>query len=166
MLHACGQIDIVQQKLNEITQKNNEQSVAKRRIMKTLIIRHQKIISFSQNIENLFSIIALMHFVSNTLVIVCLGFLIVVVSTLQYRNKSFFKYIRYISEFLVNRCPGRNNSVSKIRVILRSNLLRCFYILFCRRISQHKSQYAICAIKCTIMKIDYVTVYLLCYRAE
>ncbi|GAB1863041.1 Putative odorant receptor 22c [Camponotus japonicus] len=77
VLHACGQIDIVRQKLREITRKNIEPG-ATESIMNMLIIRHQKIISFSKNIENLFSIIALIHFVSNTLIICCLGFLIVV----------------------------------------------------------------------------------------
>ncbi|GAB1863047.1 Odorant receptor [Camponotus japonicus] len=77
VLHACGQIDIVRQKLNKITRKNIEQG-ATESIMKRLIIRHQKIISFSKNIESLFSTIALIQFISNTLVICCLGFIIVV----------------------------------------------------------------------------------------
>ncbi|KAF3054542.1 Odorant receptor 079, partial [Nylanderia fulva] len=77
VLHACGQIDIVRQKLSEITRKNIEQGITKS-IMKTLIVRHQRIISFSKNIEGLFSSIALIQFVSNTLVICCLGFLIII----------------------------------------------------------------------------------------
>ncbi|GAB1863044.1 Odorant receptor [Camponotus japonicus] len=77
VLHVCGQIDIVRQKLNKITRKNIEQGVNVSN-MKTLIIRHQKIISFSKNIESLCSGIALIQFVSNTLVICCLGFLIVI----------------------------------------------------------------------------------------
>ncbi|KMQ90720.1 odorant receptor 13a [Lasius niger] len=82
VLHACGQIDIVRQKLSEITRKNIERGVTES-IMKTLIVRHQRIISFSKNIEGLFSSIALVQFVSNTLVICCLGFLIVIVSAQQ-----------------------------------------------------------------------------------
>ncbi|XP_011251206.2 odorant receptor 13a-like [Camponotus floridanus] len=77
VLHVCGQIDIVQQKLNEITRQSIEQGAAKG-IMKKVIVRHQKIISFCNNIEGLFSNIALIHFVSNILVICCLGFLIVI----------------------------------------------------------------------------------------
>ncbi|EFN71823.1 Putative odorant receptor 13a [Camponotus floridanus] len=77
VLHVCGQIDIVRQRLNEITRKNIKQGVTVS-IMKTLIVRHQRIISFSKNIESLFSSIALVQFVSNTLVICCLGFLIVI----------------------------------------------------------------------------------------
>ncbi|EFN71824.1 Putative odorant receptor 13a [Camponotus floridanus] len=77
VLHVCGQIDIMQQKLNKVTRKNKEQDAAKN-IMKRLIVRHQKIISFAKDIENLFSTITLIHFISNTLVICCLGFLIVI----------------------------------------------------------------------------------------
>ncbi|KAM0736503.1 Odorant receptor 4 [Formica fusca] len=77
VLHVCGQIDIVRQKLSEITRKNIERGVTES-IMKTLIVRHQRIISFSKNIEGLFSSIALIQFVSNTLVICCLGFLMVI----------------------------------------------------------------------------------------
>ncbi|XP_018401528.1 PREDICTED: LOW QUALITY PROTEIN: uncharacterized protein LOC108778764 [Cyphomyrmex costatus] len=82
VLHVCGQIDIMRQKLSEITrknveQKNIEQGVNKN-VIKALIVRHQRIITFSKNIEDLYSNIALVQFVSNTLVICCLGFLIVI----------------------------------------------------------------------------------------
>lgn len=75
----CGQIDIMRQKLSEITQ-NIERDVNEN-IAKMLIVRHQKIISFSMNIETLFSNIALIQFVTNTLVLCSLGFVIVIVST-------------------------------------------------------------------------------------
>ncbi|XP_012063187.1 PREDICTED: odorant receptor 13a-like [Atta cephalotes] len=75
VLHACGQIDILRQKLSEITRKNTKQHMND--IAKILIIRHQKIISFSKNIETLFSNIALIQFVSITLVLCSLGFVIV-----------------------------------------------------------------------------------------
>jgi len=75
----------MRQKLSEITQKNlerkNIEQSVNESIVKTLIIRHQHIITFSKNIETLYSNIALIQFVSNTLVICCLGFLIVIVST-------------------------------------------------------------------------------------
>ncbi|XP_039310439.1 odorant receptor 13a-like isoform X2 [Solenopsis invicta] len=77
VLHACGQIDIMRQKLSEITGKNVERD-ANESVAKMLIVRHQKIISFSKNIETLFSNIALLQFVSNTLVLCSLGFLIVI----------------------------------------------------------------------------------------
>ncbi|XP_011870713.1 PREDICTED: odorant receptor 13a-like isoform X5 [Vollenhovia emeryi] len=77
VLHVCGQIDTVRQKLSEITRKDIKRD-ASESIVKMLIIRHQKIISFSKNIEAFFSNIALIQFVSNTLVICCLGFIIVI----------------------------------------------------------------------------------------
>jgi len=48
--------------------------------IKVLINRHQRIIDLSDNIEDLFSNMALLQFVWNTLVICCIGFLIVIVS--------------------------------------------------------------------------------------
>jgi hypothetical protein len=47
--------------------------------MKNLIGKHQKIIMFTENIESLYCYIALMQFVSNTLIICSIGFVIVVV---------------------------------------------------------------------------------------
>jgi hypothetical protein len=75
----------VRQKLGKITQKDIERGVTES-VVKTLVVQHQKIISFSNNIEALFSSIALIQFVSNTLVICCLGLLIIIVSNLKYHN--------------------------------------------------------------------------------
>ncbi|XP_071568964.1 odorant receptor 13a-like [Temnothorax nylanderi] len=77
VLHVCGQIDIIRQKLSEVTQKSIEQDINDS-VLKALIVRHQQIITFSKKIEALYSNIALIQFVSNTLVICCLGFLIVI----------------------------------------------------------------------------------------
>ncbi|KAM0736504.1 Odorant receptor 4 [Formica fusca] len=77
VLHVGGQIDIVREKLSKIRRTDIEQD-ASDSIVKTLIVRHQRIILFSKNIEALFSNIALVQFVSNTLVICCLGFIIVI----------------------------------------------------------------------------------------
>jgi len=90
ILHTSGQIDIVRQKMCEITQKDIERGESDS-MVKTLVVRHQKIISFSNNIEALFSNIALIQFVSNTLVICCLGFLIVIVSRLKYTQLPRYK---------------------------------------------------------------------------
>lgn len=48
--------------------------------IKALVRRHQRIIALSTDIESLFSYIALMQFLWNTLVICSLGFIIVSVS--------------------------------------------------------------------------------------
>lgn len=45
-----------------------------------LITKHQQIIIFSENIENLYTYIALMILLSDTLIICCLGFIIATVS--------------------------------------------------------------------------------------
>lgn len=74
-----GQIDIVRQKLSEITRKDVKRDV--NASIKMLIIHHQRITSFAKNIEAFFSNVALIQFVSNTMVICCTGFLIVIVST-------------------------------------------------------------------------------------
>lgn len=63
--------------LLEISPEKNEASLA---AIKILINRHQRIIDLSDNIEDLFSNIALLQFIWNTLVICCIGFLIVIVS--------------------------------------------------------------------------------------
>ena len=79
MLHIGGQIDLMQQKVEEIYLKNNKYNLPAI-ILRSLINKHHKIIAFSESIESLFSHIALMQFLSNTLIICCIGFLIVTVS--------------------------------------------------------------------------------------
>lgn len=79
VLHVCGQIDIVRQKLSEITRKNVKQDVNEN-IVKMIITRHQRIISLSKNIEAFFSNITFIQFLSDTFSIGCVGFLIVIVS--------------------------------------------------------------------------------------
>lgn len=54
-----------------------------------LITKHQRIIAFSRNIENLYTYIALILFISDTLIICCLGFIIVTVSNAD-KNLSRF----------------------------------------------------------------------------
>ncbi|GAB1863033.1 Odorant receptor [Camponotus japonicus] len=84
VLHVSGQIDIMCQELKEIPSifKSKEFST------KSLIERHQKIISLSNNIENYFSFIALLQFVWNSFVSCCLGFMIVISFDMNMENKS------------------------------------------------------------------------------
>jgi len=49
-------------------------------MVKNLIKKHQKIIIFSEQIEDLYSYIAMVMFVTDTLIICCLGFTVVAVS--------------------------------------------------------------------------------------
>ncbi|KAL6429659.1 hypothetical protein ACFW04_007525 [Cataglyphis niger] len=75
ILHVGGQIDIMCRGLLEISPDDDVFDL--RTTVKALIRRHQRIIALSADIETLFSYIALMQFLWNTLVICCLGFLIV-----------------------------------------------------------------------------------------
>ncbi|KAL6254522.1 hypothetical protein P5V15_014575 [Pogonomyrmex californicus] len=76
MLHIGGQIDLMQQQVGEISPKEYDEYLSTN-IVRSLINKHQKIIDFSENIESLFSHIALMQLFSNTMIICCIGFLIV-----------------------------------------------------------------------------------------
>lgn len=82
MLHIGGQIDILHAWLLKAFSKNMMRPMDGITI-KTLLTKHRQIIMFSNNIENLYTYIALMLFVSDTLIIVCLGFIIVTVSNYQ-----------------------------------------------------------------------------------
>lgn len=79
MLHIGGQINIMQQEVAEIRPNDKEYDLPMT-IVRSLITKHQKIIAFSESIEKLFSHIALLQFFSNTMIICCIGFLIVTVS--------------------------------------------------------------------------------------
>ncbi|XP_071643921.1 odorant receptor 85c-like isoform X2 [Temnothorax longispinosus] len=77
IIHISGQIDIVCRGLLELFSKDCEYKSYKD--AKSAVIRkHQNVIAFSDNIENLFSYIALMQFLTNTLVICCIAFVIVI----------------------------------------------------------------------------------------
>ncbi|XP_072750616.1 odorant receptor 4-like [Anoplolepis gracilipes] len=77
ILHVGGQIDILCKWLTEIfpiKEKRNSNLF----VIKKVIKKHQQIITFSEHIEDLYSNIALTLFVSDTLIICCLGFVLVV----------------------------------------------------------------------------------------
>ncbi|XP_024891684.1 uncharacterized protein LOC112467328 [Temnothorax curvispinosus] len=76
ILHIIGQIDILHAWLLDAISKNLMHTVNGITI-RQLISKHQQIIMFSENIENLYTYIALTLFVSDTLIICCLGFIIV-----------------------------------------------------------------------------------------
>ncbi|KAK1125374.1 hypothetical protein K0M31_005743 [Melipona bicolor] len=75
IFHVGGQIEMLHEALENISVKNHK---SLRNIVKPLINLHYQIILGSENIENLFSYIALMQLLCNTLIICCIGFLIVV----------------------------------------------------------------------------------------
>ncbi|XP_076757263.1 odorant receptor 4-like [Xylocopa sonorina] len=70
VLHLGCQIDLMCQKLTDIPYKS-------RRHLRLFIIRHQEIIIFANKMEKLFTYMALCQLLSNTLLICCLGYIIV-----------------------------------------------------------------------------------------
>ncbi|XP_035741910.1 odorant receptor 85c-like [Vespa mandarinia] len=87
ILHVDGQVEIICRQLSDISsiirkgEYNSE-------ILKILIYKHQRIIAFTDNIENIFTYIALIQFLSNTLVICSLGFMIVTVNKFSFSFQS------------------------------------------------------------------------------
>ncbi|XP_072750609.1 odorant receptor 4-like [Anoplolepis gracilipes] len=75
-LHAGGQMDILRNWLIEFSSNENGK---KRSLFTTneIIEKHQRIINFSEKVENLYTYIALLQFASNTIMICSLAFLIV-----------------------------------------------------------------------------------------
>ncbi|XP_071644125.1 odorant receptor 22c-like isoform X1 [Temnothorax longispinosus] len=77
VLHVSGQIDIICQEFRNIS-VNAFPYRSSAFILGMLIEKHNKVYAFSENIETLFSFIALMQVIWNTLVICCLGFIIII----------------------------------------------------------------------------------------
>ncbi|XP_011870741.1 PREDICTED: odorant receptor 4-like [Vollenhovia emeryi] len=78
VFHVGGQIDILQCWMAELTSNEMENKPESSIIAANkIILKHQKIIQFSENIESLYTYIALLLFASNTMLICSLGFLIV-----------------------------------------------------------------------------------------
>ncbi|KAK9298106.1 hypothetical protein QLX08_008431 [Tetragonisca angustula] len=80
IFHVGGQIEMLHEALENIFVKNHK---SLRNVVKPLIDLHYQIILGSENIENLFSYIALMQLLCNTLIICCIGFLIIVALNLH-----------------------------------------------------------------------------------
>ncbi|XP_071644016.1 odorant receptor 82a-like isoform X2 [Temnothorax longispinosus] len=74
VLHVSGQIDILRRELLTICGNETSQRFSIVSSVRVLISRHQSIITLSDNIEKLYSEIALMQFLSNTVVMCCVGF--------------------------------------------------------------------------------------------
>ncbi|XP_071643420.1 odorant receptor 4-like isoform X2 [Temnothorax longispinosus] len=77
-LHVGGQMDILRCWLTELVPRGSEERSESVAVATTKIIRkHQRIINFSEYIEDLYTYIALVQFTLNTVLICSLGFLIV-----------------------------------------------------------------------------------------
>ncbi|XP_028044840.2 odorant receptor 4 [Monomorium pharaonis] len=77
-LHVGGQMDILRCWLHELVPRENKGTAESVAFTTNKIIRkHQRVINFSEYIEDLYTYIALVQFTSNTVLICSLGFLIV-----------------------------------------------------------------------------------------
>ncbi|KAL6254515.1 hypothetical protein P5V15_014568 [Pogonomyrmex californicus] len=94
-LHVSGQIEIMCQELKEIPFMSKSSLL----FTKSLVARHQKIISLSKNIENFFSFVALLQFIWNTFVICALGFMAVISLDMNMESKSGI-LIQFIMPYL------------------------------------------------------------------
>ncbi|XP_025262852.1 odorant receptor 13a-like [Camponotus floridanus] len=96
ILHIGGQLNILHCWLaNLIFKENNCKSIAI--IMKKIIQKHQKIIYFAKNVENLYTFIACMQFVSNTVTICIVGFLIITALGSSNATEKIMRAISYYS---------------------------------------------------------------------
>ncbi|EZA57535.1 hypothetical protein X777_02070 [Ooceraea biroi] len=79
ILHAGGQINILHSWLIELVPRKEKERDDSIVVMTNKIIqKHQKIISFLEYIEDLYTYIALVQFISNTMLMCSLGFLIAI----------------------------------------------------------------------------------------
>ncbi|XP_024891708.1 odorant receptor 4-like [Temnothorax curvispinosus] len=76
ILHISGQIDILRKSVLELFPKENKCST-NRSMVKRVIKKHQTIITFSEHIEDLYSYMSMVLFISDTFLICCLGFTMV-----------------------------------------------------------------------------------------
>ncbi|XP_067206893.1 odorant receptor 4-like [Linepithema humile] len=77
VLHLSGQIDIICHEFKTVSEQISIYGSSKS-TLKRLIKKHNRIILFSDNIEKLFSFIALMQVFWDTLIICCLGIIIII----------------------------------------------------------------------------------------
>ncbi|XP_014480074.1 PREDICTED: odorant receptor 4-like [Dinoponera quadriceps] len=120
-LHIGAQIDILCCWLTELMSVQGANN--RNNMMRKIIQKHQKIIYFTDNIENLYTFIALLQFVSNVLMICLLGFLIItaldnpnamekIVRSLSYysvTNLEAFIFC-YAGEYLINKSKAIGNA--------------------------------------------------------
>ncbi|XP_032669922.1 odorant receptor 13a-like [Odontomachus brunneus] len=77
VFHACGQIEIVCQQLKNMSEKMMNYG-SPRFSAGMLVNRHNNVITFAENVDKLFSFIALMQVFGNTLVICFLGLFLMI----------------------------------------------------------------------------------------
>ncbi|XP_032669848.1 odorant receptor 13a-like isoform X2 [Odontomachus brunneus] len=76
VFHACGQIEIICQQLKNMSEKMMNYG-SPRFSTGMLVDRHNKVITFAENVDKLFSFIALIQVFGNTLVVCFLGLFLI-----------------------------------------------------------------------------------------
>jgi len=92
ILHTAGQIKIIRYWLTQLVPSKTEDKHKSIATANKIIQKHQKIINFSKNIESIYTYIALLQFVLNTILMCFLGFLIVTVSNAELLQFFLSKY--------------------------------------------------------------------------
>ncbi|EFN78840.1 Putative odorant receptor 13a [Harpegnathos saltator] len=100
VLHVSGQIDIMRQNLEEFSNNKSDPDTFFI-IIKNLIVKHQQIISLSENIEDLFSLITLMQILWNTIVICLTGFVIIITIDKDVGITSLMKSVSYYIDIML-----------------------------------------------------------------
>ncbi|GAB1863068.1 Odorant receptor [Camponotus japonicus] len=96
ILHIGGQLNILHYWLAKLMfEEDKHKSIAI--IMKKIIRKHQKIICFAKNVESLYTFIAFMQFISNTIMICLIGFLIVTALDNPNATEKIIRAISYYS---------------------------------------------------------------------
>lgn len=107
--------------LTNLVPEEREESPASVAVMTNKIIqKHQKIIIFSEYIEDLYTYIALVQFTSNTVLICSLGFLIVTVSIKSLRIAWNNKHLN-----LQDPIPPTSGYICNVDTLLSQ--LNCFF---------------------------------------
>lgn len=140
ILHASGQIDILCDALRKISLEKDNQQLA---VTKELIGKHQKIIVFSNKIEKIFCYIALIQFMSSTLVTCCLGFMIVTVSgsfskarMCCARGRSTTRFDVAVDQHDARLRYGRQLGINESNSVLHGCYCRGVHLLLLRGIPQ------------------------------
>lgn len=91
MLYLGNQIDMICTRLTKMSQEEDE-SATNVTVLKEIIQKHQNVIVFSRNVESIYTYIALMLLLLNTLITCGLGFILVTVSSYEFKNKKNYDH--------------------------------------------------------------------------
>ncbi|XP_011065195.1 PREDICTED: odorant receptor 82a-like [Acromyrmex echinatior] len=122
ILHVGGQVDIMRQAIMDV--HSNDKLDTSLTVLRDLIHRHRKIITLSNDIETLFSFIALLQLLWNTLIICFCGFMIILTLSsnkgIMVLIKSMFLYtvktlevfvFCYAGEFLSSKSKSISDAI-------------------------------------------------------